>query len=140
MTSDLTRQHILAFAKHFTSDRHLCWLHSKKNKFSTSTAVQYTVIVWCGEYSKYTVQLLCFSPGQQHNFYMRPENDITRFGLPYDYESVMHFGPLAFSRNEQRTIEPKVSQKLYLYLTLLCTFSVRNFGSLKSHKRKLKIK
>jgi len=39
----------------FTPDRHLCWLHSKKIKLSTSTAVQYAVIVWLSEYSKYTV-------------------------------------------------------------------------------------
>ena len=55
MSSRLTRQHILAFAKHFTSDRHLCCLHSKKIKLSTNTAVQYSVNVWCNEYSKYTV-------------------------------------------------------------------------------------
>jgi len=55
MSSGLTRQHIHVFAEHFTSDSHLCWLHSKKIKFSTSTAVQYSVIVWLSEYSKYTV-------------------------------------------------------------------------------------
>jgi len=55
MTSGLTRQHILPFAEHFTSDRHLCQLHSKKIKLSTSTAVQYSVNVSFSEYSKYTV-------------------------------------------------------------------------------------
>ena len=43
--SDINRQRTLAFAKHFTTYRLFCWLHSKKIKLSTSTAVQYSVIV-----------------------------------------------------------------------------------------------
>ena len=27
------------------------------------------------------------------------------FGLPYDFHSVMHYGPYDFSKNEKRTIE-----------------------------------
>jgi len=129
MSSDLTRQHILAFAKHFTSDRHLCWLHSKKFKLSTSTAVQYTANVWYSEYSKYTVQLLCSSSGTEENFEKHNASQITNFGVPYDYDSVMHYGPYAFSKNGEKTIEPKVSQLLYLFLLSICLFSGRICGS-----------
>jgi len=49
------RQHILAFVKHVTSDRHIWWLHSKKGKLSTSTAVLYNVTLRLCEYSRHTV-------------------------------------------------------------------------------------
>jgi hypothetical protein len=114
MPSGLTTQHILAFAKHVTSDRHLCWLHSKKIKLSTSTAVQYSVIVWHSEHSKYTVQLVCSSPGLEYAFNKYDASYINNFGVPYDYGSVMHYGPYAFSKNGLKTIEPKVRQ-MYIY-------------------------
>jgi len=37
----------------------------------------------------------------------------------------MHYGPYAFSRNGQRTIQPRVSQLLYLFLVLTCRFLAR---------------
>jgi hypothetical protein len=129
MPSGLTTQHILASAKHFTYDRQLLWLHSKKIKLSTSTAVQYSVIVWHSEYSKYTVKLLCFSPGKEGNFNKYNASTITSFGVPYDYGSVMHYGPCAFYKNGLKTIEPKVSQMLYLFLVTTCGYSGRISGS-----------
>ena len=46
---------------------------------------------------------------------MYPASQITNFGVPYDYASVMHYSAYAFSRNGGKTIEPKVSQLLYLF-------------------------
>jgi hypothetical protein len=46
MSSRLTWQHMLGFVNEFTPDRYLGWLNSKKIKISTSTAAQYSVIVW----------------------------------------------------------------------------------------------
>jgi hypothetical protein len=128
MTSGLTRSHILAFDKHFTSDCHLGWLHKNKVKLSTSTAVKYSVIVWFSEYSKYTVQLLYSSAEYAYAFDKYGASTITSFGVPYDYRSVMHYGPFAFSRNGQRTIEPKVSQMLYLFLVSICGICGRICG------------
>ncbi|KAJ8412877.1 hypothetical protein AAFF_G00104590 [Aldrovandia affinis] len=41
--------------------------------------------------------------GQQHNFRKIATNNL---GTPYDYNSVMHYGRYAFSRNRQPTIVP----------------------------------
>jgi hypothetical protein len=121
MPSALTRQHILAFDKHFTSDRHLCWLHSKNVKLSTSKAVQYSVIVWYSEHSKYTVCLVCSSAGMEYNFDKYDASTITSFGVPYDYGSIMHYGPYALSANGLPTITPKVSQMfIYSSYHLVC--------------------
>lgn len=42
-------------------------------------------------------------PGQEHNFRKINTNNL---GTPYDYNSVMHYGRFAFSRNRQPTIVP----------------------------------
>ncbi|KAM4744412.1 high choriolytic enzyme 1-like isoform 2-T3 [Anableps anableps] len=42
-------------------------------------------------------------PGQEHNFRKIQTNNL---GTPYDYNSVMHYGRFAFSRNRQPTIVP----------------------------------
>jgi hypothetical protein len=45
-------------------------------------------------------------PGMENNFFKYSARVITNFGVPYDYGSVMHYGPYAFSWNGQRTIDP----------------------------------
>ncbi|XP_076857914.1 low choriolytic enzyme-like [Brachyhypopomus gauderio] len=42
-------------------------------------------------------------PGQAHNFRKIPTNNL---GTPYDYNSIMHYGRYAFSKNRQPTIVP----------------------------------
>jgi len=46
-------------------------------------------------------------PAMQHNFHVLPASLITSFGVPYDYGSIMHYSAFAFSRNGQRTIQPR---------------------------------
>ncbi|XP_052892970.1 zinc metalloproteinase nas-14-like [Anopheles moucheti] len=41
------------------------------------------------------------------NFNLYNSEQATDFGIPYDYESVMHYGRTAFSKNGQPTIIPK---------------------------------
>ncbi|XP_071393925.1 hatching enzyme 1.2-like isoform X2 [Centroberyx affinis] len=43
-------------------------------------------------------------PGRAHNFRKVATNNL---GTPYDYNSVMHYGRFAFSKNRQPTIIPK---------------------------------
>ncbi|XP_026477499.1 zinc metalloproteinase nas-13-like [Ctenocephalides felis] len=47
-------------------------------------------------------------PGLEHNFNRYNSRIVTSHGVKYDYESVMHYGPYAFSRNGKMTIVPKV--------------------------------
>jgi hypothetical protein len=112
----------------------LCWLHSKKIDLSTITAVQYSVIVWFSEYSKYTVELVCSSTGMEYNFVKYNARTNTNFEVQYDYDSVMHYGPYAFSKNGLKTVDPKVSKLLYLFLVSNCGFSGRICGSLLNPK------
>merc|ERR1719222_1836629 len=43
--------------------------------------------------------------GDQHNFVKKSENEVSEFGLPYDFESVMHYSDKSNSKNGKRTIE-----------------------------------
>merc|ERR1712055_575262 len=43
--------------------------------------------------------------GEKHNFVKKSESEVSEFGLPYDFESVMHYSDTAYSKNEKKTIE-----------------------------------
>lgn len=47
-------------------------------------------------------------PGRERNFEKAKSDDAIGFGVRYDYGSVMHYSPVAFSRNGQPTIETKM--------------------------------
>jgi hypothetical protein len=56
----------------------------------------------------------------EHNFKRYSVFKITSFRVPYDYESIMHYGPYAFSKNGQPTIVPRVSQmSIYFWYKLV---------------------
>uniref|UniRef100_T1GM43 Metalloendopeptidase n=1 Tax=Megaselia scalaris TaxID=36166 RepID=T1GM43_MEGSC len=47
--------------------------------------------------------------GQEHNFNKYSSSQVTNFGIRYDYGSIMHYGPYAFSKNNRPTITAKFS-------------------------------
>lgn len=48
----------------------------------------------------------------QYAFNKFDESIISQFGVPYDYESVMHYGTKAFSKNGKETIRSKTNEKI----------------------------
>ncbi|RVE53981.1 hypothetical protein evm_001384 [Chilo suppressalis] len=47
-------------------------------------------------------------PGTENNFRKADAKNTNDFGVTYDYNSVMHYSEYAFSRNNKKTIEPKM--------------------------------
>lgn len=44
---------------------------------------------------------------KKHNFVKYPASRVQNFGLDYDYNSIMHYSGVAFSKNGQPTMEPR---------------------------------
>lgn len=53
--------------------------------------------------------------GMENNFQKGSADTTTSYGIPYDYESVMHYSAGAFSKNNLPTIVAVVSWKLYYF-------------------------
>lgn len=47
--------------------------------------------------------------GQEHNFNKYTNQEVSNFGVRYDYSSIMHYGPYTFSSNNRPTITAKFS-------------------------------
>ncbi|CAK1541405.1 unnamed protein product [Leptosia nina] len=56
-----------------------------------------------------TIKYSNIKPGTEVNFKKSEAKNTDDFGVGYDYNSVMHYSEYAFSRNSQKTIEPKIS-------------------------------
>ncbi|CAG9811868.1 unnamed protein product [Chironomus riparius] len=54
-----------------------------------------------------TINFENINTAERHNFERVDSRKYNNFGTPYDYISVMHYGPKAFSRNGKETITPK---------------------------------
>jgi len=57
--------------------------------------------------------------GLEHNFRKYTEEEVTTYGAPYDYGSVLHYGPLGFSIDGSPTLIPvipgvEIGQRLYI--------------------------
>ncbi|XP_047033348.1 zinc metalloproteinase nas-4-like isoform X1 [Helicoverpa zea] len=55
-----------------------------------------------------TVRYNNIKPGSESNFRKATKKQTNDFSVPYDYNSVMHYSEYAFSKNQQKTIEPRV--------------------------------
>lgn len=55
----------------------------------------------------YTFQNVIFTVGYERNFEKTTSFFSTTQGVPYDYDSVMHYSSHAFSTNDQATITPR---------------------------------
>lgn len=48
-------------------------------------------------------------PAKIGNFQKLPPTEVDMLGTPYDYDSIMHYGAKAFTRNDQPTLEVRES-------------------------------
>lgn len=53
--------------------------------------------------------------GTQSNFNKYNTSVVTDFGIPYDYNSIMHYGAYAFTKDGYATIIPNVSSHRLLH-------------------------
>ena len=51
--------------------------------------------------------LSCHTSGVESNFDKVSSAFVTTQGVPYDFQSLMHYGPYSFTRNGRPTIEPR---------------------------------
>lgn len=54
--------------------------------------------------------------GYQHNFNTYDDNFITDLNTPYDYESLMHYGPFSFNKNDS---VPTITTKIPEFNTII---------------------
>lgn len=55
--------------------------------------------------------------GTKFNFKLLNTNTVTDYGLPYDYDSIMHYSMTAFSKSKSlATIIPKVHTHIHTYI------------------------
>uniref|UniRef100_A0A182MUK9 Peptidase M12A domain-containing protein n=1 Tax=Anopheles culicifacies TaxID=139723 RepID=A0A182MUK9_9DIPT len=78
---------------------------------SILSAIQQIELVSCVRFKPRTTETdyVKVMADRAPNFDRYNSNTVEDFGIPYDYDSVMHYGPTAFSYNGQATIIPKQS-------------------------------
>lgn len=73
----------------------------------------FSPLVFGGTEDFFNVYVL-FPLGMEHNFAKYRQDEVTDFGVPYDYGSVMHYRATAFSKDGNRTIVAlKVTMRLW---------------------------
>ena len=55
-----------------------------------------------------TINWQNIEPGYYSNFFKYSEDEVTGFGVEYDYDSAMHYSSTGFSINGEETITPLV--------------------------------
>lgn len=62
------------------------------------------MIIYCSLHNTGTNYV--YIAGMESNFEITNPSFVTTQGVPYDLQSIMHYGAYAFSRNRRPTIEP----------------------------------